>query len=155
MKNGVESLGRVRAQGIALLLVTLVVGVLAGVALERVRAIRSLRDLTRSGAGMMRPWVMDGAMPAMYRELELTREQRAQIMEIMERSRPRTEEMLQHMLPRLRSVTDSVRMEIRAVLTPQQAARMDSLMATMRHRRGPMRQGMRGRGMGAPPPPQR
>jgi Spy/CpxP family protein refolding chaperone len=88
----------------------------------------------------------------MFRELNLTPEQREQILEIMKRSLPRTEEVLGEMRPRLQAVTDSVRDEIHAVLTAEQVAKLDSITADMRAQRGWMRRGMRRRGLGEPPP---
>ncbi len=71
----------------------------------------------------------------------------------MERRRPRTDELLREMLPRLRAVTDSLEAEVRAVLTAEQAVRLDSLVVkTRRGRRGP-RSGRRER-FRSPPPPQ-
>ncbi len=152
MKDGVESLGRVRAQGIALLLVTFVVGALAGLALERVRADR--QPPPEPPFGMAPPFQQE-YMPMMFRELDLTREQRQQIMQILQSRRPHTDSIMNAMLPRLRAMTDSARMEILAVLTPEQATRLDSLMSEMRSQRGNMRGGPPGRrGMGGPPPPQ-
>jgi Spy/CpxP family protein refolding chaperone len=153
MKESVESLGRVRAQGIVLLLVMFAVGVLAGIAIERVRIARSAPPAPPFGMGQ--PWA-EGHMPMMFRELDLTPEQRQQIGAILQESRPRTQEILREMLPRLRAVTDSVRDEVRAVLTAEQAARLDSLMAEMRPRQGQMRGAMPGRrGRRGPPPPGR
>jgi Spy/CpxP family protein refolding chaperone len=150
MKDGVESLGRVRAQGITLLLVTFVVGALAGVALERVRAVR--QPMPDPAIGMAPPFAQE-YLPRMFNELDLTREQHQQIMQILQSRRPHTDSIMNAMLPRLRAVTDSVRMEILAVLTPEQATRLDSLMLEMRPRRGKMRGGPPGRrGMGGPPP---
>jgi len=141
MKNSVESLGRIRLQGIVLLLVTFAVGVLAGLALERVMAARRPPRFMPP-MSMGQPWAK-GPLPPMFAELELTTEQQSQIRDIMERSRPRSEELLQQTMPRLRALTDSVRMEIQAVLTPEQAARLDSLMT--RRGRGPGRMpGMQG-----------
>ena len=78
-----------------------------------------------------------------------------QIMQILQSRRPHTDSIMNAMLPRLRAVTDSVRMEIFAVLTPEQATRLDSLMTEMRPRRGMMRGGPAGRrGPGEPPRPQ-
>lgn len=150
MKNSVESLGRIRAQGIALLVATFVAGTLAGMALERVRARpEGVPPGGEPGPDMMRPF-RPGRLPPMFEELDLTAEQRAQISDIVERSRPRTDELLQSMLPRLRAVTDSVRDEIHAVLTPEQAAKLDSLMADMRGRNRGMRRGPWERGPGPP-----
>jgi len=149
MKNSVESLGRIRVQGIALLLITFVVGVLAGVALERVLALRRPPELMPP-MSMGQP-LGKGPLPPMFAELELTPEQQSQIRDIMERSRPRTEELLQQTIPHLRALTDSVRMEIRAVLTTEQAARLDSLM-TNRSRGPGRRPGMQGPGRNRRPP---
>ncbi len=132
MKDGLESLGRVRAKGFALLLITFLVGGLAGVTLERVIAARRAPE-PGPPLGMMRPG-MEVPFPRMFRDLGLTPEQQSRIREIMEESRPRTEQLLSETMPRLREHTDSVRREIRAVLTPEQAAKMDSLFADMRHR---------------------
>jgi len=151
MNEGLESLGRVRAKGFALLLLTFVVGGLAGVALERVMAARRSPELA-TPMGMMRPG-MEVPFPMMFEQLGLTQEQQSRIREIMAESRPRTEELMAETMPRLRQFTDSVRQEIRAVLTPEQAATMDSLFAAMRHR-GP-RGGRGGPGrVGRPPPGQ-
>jgi Spy/CpxP family protein refolding chaperone len=149
MRDGLESLGRVRAKGFALLLITFVAGGLAGVALERVRETRRPPEFAPP-MGMMQPG-MDIPFPQMFRELGLTPEQQSRISAILEASRPRTDELMRETLPRLRAHTDSVRQEIRAVLTPEQAATMDSLFAEMR-RRGPRRErGGPGRGPRTPP----
>ena len=155
MKNTVESLGRIRAQGVTLLVVTFVVGALAGMAFERLRIPRpDLPPGRDPGLGMMRPFGPD-RLPPMFGELDLTAEQQAQIRDIIERSRPRTEELLDSMLPSLRAVTDSVRDEIHAVLTPEQAVKLDSLMADMRGRFRGMRRSPWERGQGPPRPGRR
>lgn len=152
MKEGFESLGRVRAQGVALLLVTFVVGALAGVALERVRAA-SRAPWPEPGPGMGQPPA--DLMPPMFQELDLTEEQAQRIRQILRDSRSRTDSILGHMMPRLHAVTDSVRQEIHAVLTPEQAQRLDSFMSRMRQRGRPMQGGPPGvRGRGGPPLPQ-
>lgn len=89
----------------------------------------------------------------MFRELNLTDEQRAQIHEIMEQAGPQTDEVLNELLPRLRAVTDSIHDEIRAVLTPEQAAKLDSLLPRGRFGPGPGRPGLRRRGRQRPPQP--
>ena len=101
--------------------------------------------------GMMRPFG-PGRLPPLFEELNLSPAQRAEIVEIIERSRPRTDELLESMLPRLRAVTDSVRDEIHAVLTPEQAARLDSLMADVGNRFRRMRRGPWERGPGGQRP---
>lgn len=153
MKEGVESLGRVRAKGIAILLLTFLVGGLAGAALERARASRGTPQPAarwwEARPGPRRP----GGLPRMFRELNLTDEQRAQIHEIMEQAGPQTDEVLNELLPRLRAVTDSIHDEIRAVLTPEQAAKLDSLLPRGRFGPGPGRPGLRRRGRQRPPQP--
>jgi Spy/CpxP family protein refolding chaperone len=151
MKDGVESLGRIRAQGVAILVLTFVVGVLVGFAGERVRSAR--RAAPPPVPPEMGPGVVgrfpQGNLPTMFRELNLTPEQVRQIAAILENGRPRSDAVML----RLRSVTDSIRQELRGVLTPEQAARLDSLETHMR--RGRMREGMPGRrgGRGEPQPP--
>jgi Spy/CpxP family protein refolding chaperone len=152
MKNGVESLGRIRAQGIAILLLTFVVGVLAGFAGERVRSARNRPPPFEMGPEMMARF-RQGNLPTMFRELNLTPEQVRQIAAIMENGRPRSNAVLDEMLPRLRAVTDSIRQEVRGVLTAEQTAVWDSLADHAR--RGRMREERPGRrgGRGGPPPP--
>lgn len=152
--SGVESLGRVRAKGIALLVIVFVVGVLAGTAFERVRARRAAPEFRPPDAGMMGR-LHAGRLPPMFQQLDLTADQRSRIIEIIERGRPRTDAVLGDMLPRLRAVTDSIHSEIRSVLTAEQLAHWDSLIAEFRHRgRGmPLRGGRRGFGRGQAPPP--
>ncbi|MGD2154694.1 MAG: hypothetical protein PVG79_15600 [Gemmatimonadales bacterium] len=155
MKNGIESLGRIRAQGVAILVLTFVVGVLVGFAGERVRSAR--RAVPPAVPPEMGPATPDrfrqGNLPAMFRELNLTPQQVRQIAAIMEDGRPRSDAVLREMLPRLRAVTDSIRQEIRGVLTAEQAAAWDSL--EMRMGRRPMRERMPGRRgvRGDSPPP--
>ncbi len=95
----------------------------------------------------------DGGLPRMFQQLELTQEQQERIAVIMENGRPRTDAVMNEMLPRLRAVTDSVQQEVSAVLTPQQRVAWDSLMTQMHMRHKPMVPGMRGRGPGPGGPP--
>lgn len=121
MKDGLESLGRVRLQGLVLLLVMFVVGVLGGMALERVRMTRRAPRERAPIAGMR------GGMPPMFAQLNLTREQHQRIETILQQSRPLTDSVLRSSLPRLRAIRDSVRLQIRAVLTPEQQERFDAM----------------------------
>jgi Spy/CpxP family protein refolding chaperone len=121
MKNGIESLGRVRLQGIALLCVALAVGVLSGMALERVRASRTVRH-----GGPPFGQLHEGLPPGLA-QLHLSTEQEEHIHTIFEARRPVTDSVLRAMLPRLRMAHDSVRAEIRAVLTPEQREQFDRM----------------------------
>lgn len=133
MKQGVESLGRIKLQGIALLFVAFVVGVLAGAAGERLRAARDEpgRPFVPGGRGMFRP----GELPPWYEELDLTPEQREKTKEILEQTRPLTDSIMRETLPRIRAVTDSIRAEIRSLLTPEQREKLDELEERFRRRR--------------------
>jgi Spy/CpxP family protein refolding chaperone len=140
MKEGLDALGRVRAQGIALLFITFLVGVLAGFAAERVRAARASPQDEPPPGTAFRP----GRLPPMFRHLDLTPEQRERILAILAARRPETQEILDEMLPRLRAVTEATHREIRAVLSPEQAAVYDSLLLHMHGRRRMMRPRMQG-----------
>lgn len=134
MKDGFESLGRVRLQGIALLALAFVAGALGGMALERVRASRLGPE--------PREWTpRRGDLPPGLGRLDLTAEQRTRIETIFRTSWPRTDSVLRASLPRLEAIHDSVRAEIRTVLTPEQRQRFDE----MESRRPRARGGPRGR----------
>lgn len=149
MAEGIESLGRIRAKGLSLLAVTFAVGLLAGIAAERSLASRRTPDFpfrppgAGAGPGAMRSWDA-GGLPRMFEELDLTEEQRTEIAAILERWRPRTEAFMEEMMPRLRATADSARAEIRAVLTSEQVAQLDSITDNMRARRGFGRPGFPG-----------
>jgi Spy/CpxP family protein refolding chaperone len=64
-----------------------------------------------------------------YDQLRLTAEQRVKADSIMTRRAPRSEELMVELAERLRSVSDSVDSELRAILTPEQRGRLDSLRA--------------------------
>jgi Spy/CpxP family protein refolding chaperone len=146
MKDGFESLGRVRLQGIALLALAFAAGALGGMALERVRASRARPE----PPGWM---PMRGDLPPGFGGLGLTAEQREQIQAIFRASRPRTDSVLQASLPRLQAIQDSVRAEIRAVLTPDQQRMFDEMESRGPRARGGLRNrpGFPGGPPGAPP----
>ncbi len=120
MKSGVEALGRLRLQAILLLAVVFIIGALVGLALDRVIVAR----------GQMRPFggppphhsdpPPEGVPPELARGLDLTPEQERVIAAILRDSRPLTDEVLGAFIPRLRAISDSVRLEVRAVLNPKQ-----------------------------------
>jgi hypothetical protein len=74
MKNSIESLGRIRAQGLALLFLTFVAGILVGFAGERVLTARRARALLQPTRGALARFT-DGGLPRMFQQLELTQEQ--------------------------------------------------------------------------------
>ena len=123
MNAGLESLGRVRLQATLLLVAVFLIGALSGLAFERVRGSRPY--LPPPHAGRERPG--RGIPPEMKEELELTAEQEKQILEILERYRPRMESIIQESFPRMRAVTDSVRAEVRRGLTAEQQEIFDRI----------------------------
>jgi Spy/CpxP family protein refolding chaperone len=62
------------------------------------------------------------------RALDLTDEQDARIREILEARRANSARVLEEIQPRLQAELDSIRIEIRAILTPAQAERFDEFM---------------------------
>src|SRR5512136_789244 len=89
-----------------------------------------------------------GGIPPFVARLGLSPEQEARVRAIAERHRPELEAAIQETFPRLRAVQDEVDREIRAVLTPEQAARFDELKS----RRPPFRgRGEAGGPAGGPP----
>jgi uncharacterized membrane-anchored protein YhcB (DUF1043 family) len=101
---------------VALLGCAFVGGIATGVIIDRLsnratdRSARITSDLSS---------VLDG--------LSLTKEQRAQADTILERSAPRTEEAMFDIAARLSAISDSVDRQLRAILTPSQRSKLDSL----------------------------
>jgi Spy/CpxP family protein refolding chaperone len=105
-----------RAIAGALLALAFVAGAAAGVIVDRTLipqpAIRTRIAADLSG-------ILD--------RLDLTPGQRQEAEAILQRSSPRTEAVMREVADRLRAVADSVDVELRAILTPEQSARLDSL----------------------------
>lgn len=151
MTDAIESLGRVRLQGIVLLLIAFVAGAVAGFAGGRITAHRfALRTAFGVHATVNRP----RGLPPFFDRLGLSPDQRAKITAILERERPRTDSILRTSLPALRAIAESAHAEIRDVLTPAQREQLDRQWG--RHPFGGMNHGVRGpmMGPGTPPPPQ-
>ena len=102
--------------GAALLLAAFVAGIAVGIAFDRMRGEES-RLKTVVVADMSR--VLD--------RLDLTAAQRSQADSIVQRRAPTTERTMRDVALRLRGVSDSLDAELRAILTPRQRARLDSL----------------------------
>ena len=115
--------------GTALLLVTFVVGALAGAASERVmRADDPQPQRQRSGdmRGGSRRLLLDEQFA---RELQLTTEQRTQIKAIMDRRDEQAKKVWGEAEPRLKSVGEETRAEIQKVLTPEQTQKLEAEIA--------------------------
>ena len=123
--------GNPKVQGATLLVLVFVVGVLAGGALERVRTAQTRPWLERD-----KPFPHDrdappgerGVLPRPFQRLDLTDQQRDQILEILESSRPVTDSIMMLTMPKLAAVRDSVTARIREVLTPEQIEQLDREM---------------------------
>lgn len=117
MNAHLESLGRLRLQGILLLASVFLIGALAGMAFERARRARP-EPPPPAHHGQALP-------PRLLEELQLTQDQSDRVHAILEAHRPHTDAVLDEFLPRLRAVADSIRDQVRAVLTPVQQAALD------------------------------
>jgi hypothetical protein len=117
MNAHLESLGRVRLQGVLLLVVVFAIGIFTGTALDRARRARFAPP----------PRAEQGFPPGWREQLRLTDAQDRQIHEILEKSRSRSDAVLDQFLPRLQAVTDSIRADVREVLTPDQQTLFDRL----------------------------
>jgi len=105
--------GRMRLIGFGVIAVTFLVGGLAGAAVDRVvTADTSRRDADENGE--RRAHVID--------QVEMTVDQRATIDAILERRSERMKAAWAEISPRLEAITDSARLEIMQVLTPEQRA---------------------------------
>ena len=129
MTSSTNPARRMRIQGVVLLALTFIVGVLAGGATERIRASRGKP---------LRPFGEMAELPPPFMRLGLTEEQRVEISAIFERGRPQTDSVLRELMPHLQAIQDSIRTEIRNILTLEQAEQLDAEY----ERRGMRRAGM-------------
>jgi Spy/CpxP family protein refolding chaperone len=116
---------RMRLAGMALLVTTFAVGMLAGTAFGRVLSARE------PGAPTAAECERERGPHHIFDELALSPEQRAQIDAIMAQRRARTDSLWRTDGARIRASVDSTRAEIRSVLTPAQASEYDRLRQEM------------------------
>lgn len=137
---------RVRWQGMALLLLAFVTGTLAGAAGHHF--LRSPSFGGPGGRGGMR------GPAGMLRELDLTPDQCARIRAIFAQHHPQMQVLLSETMPRMRAIADSMQTEVRAVLTPEQRAKLEKRMPRGERGHGRIFGGGEGAaaGPGAPPP---
>lgn len=129
MTGGVESLGRIRMQGILLLVVTFAIGALAGVAGDRLVA----RGHGRGRMGLERGAIRGPRFRFLDR-LHLSDLQRRKVDSILVRARPRADSLLRETMPKLQALRDSIGEEIRSLLSPEQQELFDRDRAA-HHRR--------------------
>lgn len=102
---------RARMTGMAMLVITFVVGALAGAATMQVLSADDASVLARGSAP---------SSPDLLDVLDLTPEQRTQVDGILEQRRAQMEAFWDEHRPVLRGIADSARAELRSVLTPEQ-----------------------------------
>ncbi|MCC7140883.1 MAG: hypothetical protein IT349_02160 [Candidatus Eisenbacteria bacterium] len=119
--TALESLGRVRLQALLLLLVVFVIGGLTGAAFERTRRVGPPR-FVEGGRDPGRAF-----SERMRHEIGLSDTQATRIDAILERGRPRMQAAMERARPLVQSVSDSIRAEVRLILTPDQQRRFDQL----------------------------
>ena len=138
MKEGVESLGRVRAQAIVLLVFAFLAGAFVGGTMERVMGRGPRTNPPRSsfgGFGFACPTgdrqarQAPAGLPPWYEPLNLTVEQRTKIEEISKKRSARVDSAMTSACAVMGPARDSSFKEIDAVLTAEQRAKRDSLRA--------------------------
>ena len=117
MSTAGRSAWRMPVQGLFLAAVVFAAGLLVGGAIERVRVSR-----TRP---MPPPMEDRGPVPWPFARLDLTQEQRDSITAIFDAGRPLTDSIMREVMPRLTAINDSIRNEIRKVLTPDQLSQLE------------------------------
>lgn len=119
----------------SLLAVTLVFGVVGGVALDR-WLLRPGAHAAGPRPGFPRRMGEQRADPVrlrsefsgqLARALDLTPDQRVRVDSILQRQQSRSRALMRQMAPELRRLADSTRAELRQVLTPEQWERMQQL----------------------------
>jgi hypothetical protein len=98
--------------GMAILVVTFVVGALTGAATLQVLSADDGPAVNRNTTRPEPPDFLD--------RLNLTADQRVMVEQILERRRAQMESFWDQHRPTLRGIADSARVELRAVLTPEQ-----------------------------------
>lgn len=124
--------GRMRLMGVALLAVAFVAGALSGAAVERVlnadEPERVERDRDRDDDDERRSsHVID--------RIEMNDEQRSTIDGILDRRSERMRAVWREVEPQLDAITDSARVEIKDVLTPEQLAEYEQKLRERRKSR--------------------
>ena len=129
MTDNSEPTRRLRFQAVGLLAIALVIGILVGVAAERLRVTQSEPD--------RRGFVRDsGLLPPPLERIGLTQTQRAQIEEILLSRRNRTDSIMRVVLPQIRFHIENVRSEIAGILAPEQLDQLNKEFEAMRLRHG-------------------
>ena len=138
MTSAIRTLGRMEWQATLLLVVVFGAGIAVGAAIDHSRAAPPMAAAPQRGPGRLPPYL---------ERIDLTPDQHAQIKAILDAQKPKVDTIMNGILPRLQSISDTTFAQIRGVLTPQQQTEFDR----ERPRRG-LAPGMPG-GDGRGPPP--
>ncbi|MCX5786234.1 MAG: periplasmic heavy metal sensor [Elusimicrobia bacterium] len=90
------------------------------------------------------PHHMDGPMEMFNHELGLTESQREKVSAIFKKYQPEMEKIMEENRPKMEEVRLRIKSELKAVLTPEQAAKLEELEKDFRpegHHGPPMRRG--------------
>jgi hypothetical protein len=135
MSDGLDSLGRVRAQAIVLLVLAFLAGAFAGGAIEHIglrtsRGARPARGFLR-GPGSGQPRAPGsrgpGGFTAYFDSIGLSADQRTKIDEIVKKRSARVDSVRKSSWDVVSAARDSTRKEVDAVLTADQRRKLDSL----------------------------
>lgn len=120
--------GRMRMLGVALLAATFIAGALAGAAVDRVLSADEPERVERDRNGHRdRSYIIE--------RVEMSEEQRNTIELILEDRSERMRAVWREVEPRMDAITDSARMEIMGVLTPEQRAEYERKLEERRSKR--------------------
>jgi len=139
MKDAVESLGRVRVQGILLLVIVFIAGGIAGALIDRGTSKRDRRPMKDRLESRVDGPGQPGEFPRFFRDLDLTDSQRDQIRTIFERHRPIIDSLMEDAMPKIHALRDSADAEISALLTPEQRDKFEKLSPRFRFPLGDFR----------------
>jgi len=121
---------------VLLFVATFLVGAVAGMFVDRA-LLRTRPFGFRPPAGAPEHGGM--MMGHFSRRLDLSPGQQQQLMVILEKYRPRFDEMRRNPPPPYEAVRDSLQNEIRVILTPEQKTKFDQMIAEFESRRQGMR----------------
>lgn len=118
---------RARLTGMLMLVIMFTVGALAGAATMHV---------VEGDEAPQRERTAREQSPGLFDVLELTPEQQAEVDAVIERRRLQMDQFWREHRSTLRAISDSARMEIRSVLTPEQLEREERFRAERRRHHG-------------------
>ena len=139
MKDAVESLGRLRIQGLLLLVVVFVVGGVAGAMIGRMDQFRDRRLLPERFDRLPE---LRGGLPRFFERLDLTQQQEDSIRALFDAHRPIIDSLMAQTMPQIRAVRDSLDVQVVALLTPEQREKYEKLAPRFRFPMGEFRRPM-------------